>query len=109
MTRPARPLFPRSQRQAVALGERLLAARLRRRLSATELAERAFVSRPTIARLEAGEATVSLAILLRVLEILGLADDLDRLAEHDELGQRLADARAARPRRPGRTNLAERI
>src|SRR5450759_3171175 len=99
MSRPSRILFPRTQRQAEALGERLKAARLRRRMSEAELAERAFVSRPTSRRLEAGDLAVSVAVLMRVLEVLALGDDIDRVAEHDELGHRLVDARTPRPRR----------
>jgi transcriptional regulator with XRE-family HTH domain len=99
MTRPTRLLFPRTARRAVALGERLKAARLRRRMSQTEMAARVMVSRPTIRKLEAGDFNVSVAILVRTLEVLNLETDLDRLAENDELGHRLADARTPRPHR----------
>src|SRR5438034_9170195 len=99
MTRPSRLLFPATQRRAAALGERLRAARLRRRMSAAEMAERSFVSRPTLRKLEAGDLTVSAAVLARVLEVLSLDEDLDRLAEHDEIGTKLADARTPRPGR----------
>ena len=99
MTRPARTLFPRTQRRATALGERLKAARLRRRMSEAEMAARVMVSRPTLRKLEAGDLTVSFAVLARVLEVLTLDEDLDRLAENDELGHRLADARTPRPHR----------
>ena len=50
-------------------------------------------------KLEAGDLTVSAAVLARVLEVLSLDEDLDRLAEHDEIGTKLADARTPRPRR----------
>jgi len=63
------------------------------------MAERSFVSRPTLRKLEAGDLTVSAAVLARVLEVLSLDEDLDRLAEHDEIGTKLADARTPRPRR----------
>jgi transcriptional regulator with XRE-family HTH domain len=109
MSRPARPLFPRTARQATALGERLKSARLRRRMSITELAERVGASRPTIRRLEAGDLAVSAAILVRVLEVLALADDIDRLAEIDELGHKLVDARMPRPRRPNSRGLADQL
>ena len=99
MTRPARTLFPGTQRRATALGERLKAARLRRRMSEAEMAARVMVSRPTLRKLEAGDLTVSVAVLARVLEVLTLDEDLDRLAENDELGHRLADARTPRPHR----------
>jgi transcriptional regulator with XRE-family HTH domain len=68
-------------------------------MSAAEMAERSFVSRPTLRKLEAGDLTVSAAVLARVLEVLSLDEDLDRLAEHDEIGMKLADARTPRPRR----------
>lgn len=99
MTRSARQLFPATQRRAEALGARLRAARLRRRMSAAELAERAFVSRPTLRKLERGDLTVSAAVLARVLEAFSLDVDLDLIAANDELGNRLADARTPLPHR----------
>ena len=68
-------------------------------MSAAEMAERSFVSRPTLRKLEAGDLTVSAAVLARVLEVLSFDEDLDRLAEDDEIGTKLADARTPRPRR----------
>ena len=92
-------LFPATQRRAEALGARLRAARLRRRMSETEMAERSFVSRTTLRKLEAGDLSVSAAVLARVLEVLALDADLDRVAADDELGNRLADARTPLPHR----------
>jgi transcriptional regulator with XRE-family HTH domain len=68
-------------------------------MSETEMAARVMVSRPTLRKLEAGDLTVSFAVLARVLEVLNLDEDLDRLAENDQLGHRLADARTPRPHR----------
>jgi transcriptional regulator with XRE-family HTH domain len=101
MGRLARSLYPATQRRAEALGERLRAARLRRRMSEAEMAERAFVSRMTVRKLEAGDLTVSAAVLARVLEVLALDEDLDRIAADDEIGHRLADARVPMPHRTG--------
>lgn len=109
MTRPERTLFPKTQRQAEALGDRLRAARLRRRISARDMAARALVSRPTIRRLEAGVLSVSAAVLVRVLEVLALEDDIDRIAEHDDLGHRLVDARSPRPYRSSTKSLADEL
>jgi Helix-turn-helix. len=92
-------LFPATQRRAEALGERLRAARLRRRMSETEMAERSFVSRTTLRKLEAGDLSVSAAVLARALEVLALDEDLDRIAASDDLGNRLADARTPLPHR----------
>jgi transcriptional regulator with XRE-family HTH domain len=66
-------------------------------MSEAEMAERAFISRPTLRKLEAGDLTVGTAILARVLEVLALESDLDRIAADDDLGHRLADARTPLP------------
>lgn len=99
MSRPRRPLFPQTQRRAAALGERLRLARLRRRISLTEMAARVDASRMTLRALERGALTPSLGLLARALGVLGLEEDLDGLARDDELGRRLQDLRIERPRR----------
>ncbi len=99
MPRVTRPLLPRAQRRAEALGERLRLARQRRGIPLVELAERVNTTRTTLTRLEQGDLTVSLALLVRVLGVLGLEGDLDKLAADDELGRRLQDIRMPRPRR----------
>jgi transcriptional regulator with XRE-family HTH domain len=109
MSRPARSLFPQTQARAEALGERLKAARRRRRMSETEMAARVLVSRPTIRRLEAGDLSVSMAVVVRVLEVFALDADIDRIAEHDDLGHRLVDARTPRPYRSPVTSLADEL
>lgn len=107
MPRPTRPLFPQTQRRAEALGGRLRQARLRRRMSLSELAARVDVTRHTLSRLERGEFSTSLGVLARVLAVLGLEGDLDRLAAEDELGRRLQDARQPGPRRASRKKRAD--
>jgi transcriptional regulator with XRE-family HTH domain len=103
MSKQTTPSFPRYQRLAGSLGERLRIARLRRRMSATEMAERMGVSRMTLHSLEKGDLSVGLGILVRALGVLGLEGDLDRLAAEDELGRKLADAAARPSRRTKRT------
>lgn len=100
MPRPQRPLFPQTQRRAEELGERLRLARLRRRISLSDLAKRVGVSRNTLARLERGDLATSIGVLTQVLAVLGLEEDLDLLARDDELGRRLQDIRLPQPRRP---------
>jgi hypothetical protein len=51
-----------------------------------------------VARLEHGDLSVSVALLVRVLGVLGLEPDLDRIAEDDQLGQKMQDVRLPRPR-----------
>ena len=68
-------------------------------MPAAELAERAATSRMTIHRLEHGNTSVSLGVLVRVLGVLGLVDDLGALARDDVLGRQLQDAALPRPSR----------
>jgi transcriptional regulator with XRE-family HTH domain len=84
-------VFPGGARQLAALGARLEMARKRRRMTQHTLASRAGISIPTLRKLEQGHAGVSVATFLRVLQVLGLANDIDRLAADDELGRRLQD------------------
>lgn len=68
-------------------------ARKRRRMTMASLAERAFVTRQTIARVERGDPAVSLGIYATVLFVLGMADRVGDLAEGsmDTLGRMLVD------------------
>jgi transcriptional regulator with XRE-family HTH domain len=70
------------------LGEDIRDARKRRRISTATMAERARVSRPTLLRLEQGDANVSLGILATVLFIFGMQERLADLvdAANDRLG-----------------------
>lgn len=109
MGRTKRSLFPGTQRQAAELGARLRLARRRRGISIAEMAQRVLASSPTISRLEHGDLSVSAAILARYLEVLGLSADLDRIAERDEVGDAIADARLGRPRRARSRGLADEL
>ena len=82
-------------RKAVArLGSDIRAARRRRRLPMAVVADRAFTSRATLQRVEAGDPSVGMGIYAAVLHTLGLLDGLGRLADAtaDEVGQALAEA-----------------
>ena len=103
MAKKTLPSFPRYQRLAGSLGDRVRLARLRRRMSATEMAERMGVSRMTLYSLEHGDLSVGLGVLVRALGVLGLDADLDQIAADDELGHRLADATVRPARRAKRT------
>ncbi len=95
-------LYPAQSRLLRALGARLREARLRRRFTVLQVAERAAVSRPTLNKVEQGDAAVTLGTYLRVLTVLGLEGDLDLLAHADPVGRRLQDAQLAVPRRAPR-------
>lgn len=74
------------------LGSDIRDARRRRKLTTTVVAERAFTSRKTLQRIEAGDHGVSVGIYASVLQALGLLDRLADVASPaaDELGLTLA-------------------
>lgn len=76
------------------LGADIRDARRRRRLPMEVVAERAFTSRSTLQRIEAGDATVGIGIYASVLQALGLLDGLGEVADisRDSVGQALASA-----------------
>ena len=99
MAKRTPPTFPAGERQLKALGERLRAARRRRRLTQAVVAARVGVSKQTLAKLEAGNPSTSLATMLRLLQVLGLGQDIDRLADDDKLGRKLQDIEQPAPPR----------
>jgi len=76
------------------LGADIQDARRRRRLPMAVVAERAFTSRSTLQRIEAGDANVGIGIYAAVLLALGLLEDLGEIADisRDRVGQALATA-----------------
>ena len=99
MSREPSQLLPKQKRLLTELGENLRLARLRRRLSAEQVAERAGVSRSTLHLMEKGSPGTSLGKLVQVLAVLGLEADLSQMAGDDLLGRKLADARLTETRR----------
>lgn len=76
------------------LGADIHDARRRRKLSMVVVAERAFTSRSTLQKVEAGDASVSIGIYAGVLQALGLLHGLGQMADisNDAVGQALASA-----------------
>ncbi len=76
------------------LGADIHDARRRRRLPMAVVAERAFTSRSTLQKVEAGDTNVSVGIYAAVLQALGLLDGLGEIADisRDSVGQALATA-----------------
>ena len=91
--------FPTESRLLADLGERLRLARLRRQLTTSTVAERCNVSRPTLAKVERGDPSVTMGTYLRVLAIYGLESDLATVAGDDALGRRLQDLALPTPRK----------
>jgi transcriptional regulator with XRE-family HTH domain len=85
-------LTPRSARLLEGLGERIKLARLRRKLSTEQVAERAGISRATLWQVEKGSATPSMGAYFMVLFTMGMEKDFEKLAQDDELGRKMQDA-----------------
>lgn len=80
------------------LGHDLSVARRRRRLTMALVAERAFISRLTLARVERGDPGVSLGIYATVLFVFGMADRVGELADpgRDPVGAGLEEEQLPR-------------
>jgi transcriptional regulator with XRE-family HTH domain len=85
-------LMPSLKKILEELGENIKLARLRRKLAAEQVAERANISRPTLLAIEKGTSSVSIGAYAQVLFVLGLEKDLLKLAADDLLGRKLQDA-----------------
>jgi transcriptional regulator with XRE-family HTH domain len=91
------------------LGSDLKDARLRRRLSTTVAAERAFLNRKTLAKIEKGDPGVSMGAYASLLFVLGMTDRLADIAdarfdrvglelEEERLPKRIRSSKTGRPR-----------
>ncbi len=99
------PLLPTTDELLRQFGNRLRLARLRRRLSAKQVAERAGMAPMTLRSLERGGSGVTMGAYLAVMQVLGIEKDLDLLGKADPVGRELQDAqlpahtRTTRPRK----------
>ena len=98
--------MPETKEYLEQMGLQIKYARLRRRISAELVAERAGISRATVCAIEKGAPSVSIGHYAAVLHALNYMDkDLLLIAKDDELGRKLQDLelpvrkRVARKRR----------
>jgi len=85
-------LMPKTQAILETMGEQIKMARLRRKVSAELVAERAGISRATLWAVEKGSPSVAVGIYAAVLHSLNNMDrDLLLIAKDDELGRKLQD------------------
>ena len=84
-------LFPKTAQKLVIAGEQIKLARLRRNISMESMAERAKISRVTVAKIEKGDPSVSIGMYLSVLNVLGMQDDILKLAGDDHVGNLYRD------------------
>lgn len=92
MAKKIAPLLPSTEELLCQLGDRLHVARLRRRLSAKQVAERAGMTPITLRSLERGGSGVTMGAYLSVMQVLGIEQDLNLLGKSDPLGRELQDS-----------------
>ena len=106
MAKKTAPLLPATDELLSQFGDRLRLARLRRRLSAKQVAERAGMAPMTLRSLERGGSGVTMGAYLAVMQVLGIEKDLDLLGKADPVGRELQDARLPAPSKTTRPGLS---
>lgn len=85
-------LLPKHKRMLQQVGEQFKLARLRRKLSAEQVSERANIGTSTLWRIEKGDPGVAMGNYFQVLISLGLDKEILKMALDDELGRKIQDA-----------------
>lgn len=107
MGREKKAEFPSLRRVTTEFGENIRLARLRRKLPATMVAQRAGIARNTLRAIEHGDPSVTFGAYANVLFTLGLENDLKLIARDDELGRKLQDAGLPTKARAPRKNITK--
>jgi len=91
MNKKRQIIFPKYNQFLEQMGENIKLARKRRKLTTIQVAERADIARSTLYLIEKGEASVTFGAYFNVLRVLGLQNDVLKLAADDDLGRKLQD------------------
>ena len=99
-------IMPQTEIILEQMGEQIKLARLRRKLSAELVAERAGISRATLWSIEKGSPSVAIGMYAAVLHALnGMDKGFSLIAKDDEFGRKLQDlelmTRKRAPKRSG--------
>lgn len=89
-------VLPKFQKILGNVGENIKLARKRRNLTTLQVSERAGIDRTTLYHIEKGNPSVSFGAYFNVLRVLGLQDDVLKLAADDEFGRKLQDLKLLR-------------
>ncbi|MDD3251147.1 MAG: helix-turn-helix transcriptional regulator [Lachnospiraceae bacterium] len=108
MAKKSTVLLPETMRYLEQMGLQIKYARLRRKLSAGLVAERAGISRATLCAIERGAPSVAMGCYAAVLHALNYMDkDLLLIAKDDELGRKLQDLNLTVKKRAGKVKGVE--
>jgi len=84
-------IFPQHRKYFDHLGQNIKLARKRRKLTTSQVAERAGIDRTTLYYIEQGKESVAIGSYFNVLRVLNLHEDFLKIAADDELGRKLQD------------------
>ena len=84
-------VLPKFKQLLEQMGENIKLARKRRKLTAVQVSERAGIARSTLYLVEKGDAGVAMGAYFNVLRVLGLQDDILKIAADDVFGRKLQD------------------
>jgi len=91
MNKKKQVIFPKYNQLLEQTGENIKLARKRRKLTTTQVSERAGIARSTLYLIEKGDASVAFGAYFNVLRVLGLQEDILKLAADDDFGRKLQD------------------
>lgn len=84
-------LLPKHKMILEQLGQNIKLARKRRKLTTTQVSERADIARSTLYLIEKGSPSVAIGAYFNVLRSMRLQDDFLKLGADDEFGRKLQD------------------
>lgn len=84
-------ILPKFNKVLEQMGGNIKIARKRRRLTMIQVAERADISRSTLHLIEKGNPGVAMGAYFNVIRVLGLQNDILKIAADDEFGRKLQD------------------
>jgi transcriptional regulator with XRE-family HTH domain len=84
-------LFPKNEEILAQFGENIKLARKRRKITTTQVSERANINRSTLYQIEKGNPSVSMGAFFNVLRVMNLQNDFLKLAADDVFGRKLQD------------------
>jgi transcriptional regulator with XRE-family HTH domain len=91
MNKRKQTVFPKYDTVLEQMGENIKLARKRRKLTTIQVSERADIARSTLYLIETGNPSVAMGAYFNVLRVLGLQNDVLKLAADDVLGRKLQD------------------